>query len=61
MSNDALIAIIGTLIGAHYISMVYEIRKLRESVALLAKEINATALAAAVAAAVATAVAAKKA
>lgn len=47
MSNEALMMIIATLIGAHYVSLVWEIRKLRDQIVALTKQVADTALAAA--------------
>lgn len=46
MSNEALIMIIATLVSAHYVSLVWEIRKVRSEIALLKDQVNAAALAA---------------
>lgn len=50
MSNEALISIIVLLVGAHYVSLVYEIRKVKADVDSLRKEVTDAALAAAKAA-----------
>ena len=60
MSNEALIGIICMLIGAHYISMVWEIRKVRDEIHQLTQQVNAADVAAANAATAAATLAAKK-
>jgi len=60
VSNEALIGIICMLIGAHYISMVWEIRKVRDEIHQLTQQVNAADVAAANAATAAATLAAKK-
>jgi len=47
MSNETLISIIILLVGAHYVSLVYEIRKVKSDVDSLRADVAAAALAAA--------------
>jgi len=60
MSNEVLIGIICALVGAHYISMVWEIRKVRDEIHELTKQVNSAAIAAANAATAAAQLASKK-
>lgn len=46
MSNESLTMIIASLIAAHYVSMVWEIRKVRAELSVLTNQVNAAALAA---------------
>lgn len=57
MSNEALISIIVLLVGAHYVSLVYEIRKVKADVDALRADVSAAALAAANAATAAATIA----
>jgi len=66
MTNESLIAIIivlvgiiATLIAGHYVTVVWEVRKLREEIAALRESVSASALAAAHAATAAAQVAHK--
>lgn len=47
MSNEALMAIIVALVAAHYLSVIWEIRKLRDDIDALRREVSAAALTAA--------------
>lgn len=60
MSNESLVAIIVGLISAHYVSLVWEIRKVRSEIALLKDQVNAAALAAAQAATLAATIASRE-
>ena len=60
MSNESLIGIIVALIGAHYLSMVWEIRKVRDEIHALTKQVSDAAIAAANAATAAATLASKK-
>lgn len=58
LSNETLVGIICALIATHYLSMVWEIRKLRAEIGELRKDVtNASVAAANAASAVATALA----
>lgn len=46
MSNESLISIILALIAAHYLSLIWEIRKVRAEIATLREQVAAAALAA---------------
>ena len=60
MSNEALIGIIAALVSAHYISMIWEIRKLRDDIQKLTRQVSDAAIAAANAATAAATLAGKK-
>ena len=47
MTNTTLIAIICSLVAAHYVSLVWEIRKVKADIDVLRKDVTDSALAAA--------------
>jgi len=57
MSNETLIIIIIALVAAHYTSIIWEIRKVKEDIDSLRRDVSASALAAANAATTAAQVA----
>ena len=60
MSNESLWAIIVLLIAAHYLSLIWELRKLRDLIQALTKQVADAAIAAANAATAAATLAGKK-
>lgn len=57
MSNETLISIILALIAAHYVSLVWEIRKVRNDISALKDKVSDAALAASQAATLAASIA----
>ena len=60
MSDGVYISIIAALIGAHYVSMVWEIRKVRDEIHALTKQVSDAAISAANAATAAANLASRK-